>query len=67
MSGVAFVAIGAALLVGFLAGLLTFRRSLQWCATCGANLRCPDCVKCNSPHGVASRTVVDRSDGGRNA
>jgi hypothetical protein len=33
----------AVLLVGFLAGLLTFKRSLQWCPACGATLRCPDC------------------------
>lgn len=29
------------LLVGFLAGLLTFRRKQQWCARCGAMLTCP--------------------------
>jgi hypothetical protein len=32
-----------ALLVGFLAGLLTFKRSLRWCRTCGLVLRCPEC------------------------
>lgn len=32
-----------ALLLGFLAGFLTFKRSLRWCRECGAVLRCPDC------------------------
>ncbi len=27
--------------VGFVCGLLTFRRSLRWCPTCGETLRCP--------------------------
>jgi predicted RNA-binding protein with PUA domain len=32
-----------ALLLGFLAGLLTFKRTLRWCRTCGLVLRCPEC------------------------
>lgn len=32
-----------ALTVGFLAGFVTFKRSLQWCRGCGAALRCPEC------------------------
>jgi len=38
------VATGAALALGFLAGLLIFKRSLQWCRTCGATLTCAECV-----------------------
>lgn len=33
-----------ALAGGWLAGLLTFRRSLRWCPSCGADLKCPRCV-----------------------
>lgn len=29
------------LMLGFLAGLLTFKRTLQWCRECGAQLTCP--------------------------
>jgi hypothetical protein len=29
------------LLLGFMAGLLTFRRKQRWCAGCGAMLTCP--------------------------
>ncbi len=29
------------LLVGFMAGLLTFQRKQQWCSRCGAMLTCP--------------------------
>jgi hypothetical protein len=31
-----------AALIGFVAGLLTFRRASQWCGTCGVTLTCPD-------------------------
>jgi len=34
-------AIVAALVCGFLAGLVTYRQSRQWCTRCGATLRCP--------------------------
>ena len=34
----------AGLLVGFFAGLLTFKRSEHWCATCGETKRCPKCI-----------------------
>ena len=33
----------AALLLGFFAGLLTFKRSQQWCPSCGTTLCCPAC------------------------
>jgi hypothetical protein len=32
-----------AIAVGFLAGLLTFKRSLRWCRHCGQTLSCADC------------------------
>jgi hypothetical protein len=35
----------AALLVGFLAGMLTLKRSTRWCPMCGMALRCPDCTQ----------------------
>jgi hypothetical protein len=52
LSGVAVVA----LVVGFLAGFVTFRRSLRWCPGCGAFLRCPDCpggrLQVRAPYGA---------------
>jgi hypothetical protein len=33
-----------ALLVGFVAGFVTYRKSRRWCVVCGATLRCPDCA-----------------------
>jgi hypothetical protein len=38
----------AALVIGFLAGLLSFKVKTRWCPACGATLRCADCVQ----HGV---------------
>lgn len=32
-----------ALLVGFLAGLLTFKVKTHWCGTCGSSLACVEC------------------------
>jgi hypothetical protein len=44
-SVIVFVAAGIAVAgLGWVAGMLTFRRSLRWCAACGRMLRCPDCV-----------------------
>lgn len=34
----------AALFLGFLAGLLTFRVKQRWCPACGRVLRCPTCA-----------------------
>lgn len=31
----------AAVTMGFLAGLLTFRRAQRWCPACGSTLACP--------------------------
>ncbi|MGH3736784.1 MAG: hypothetical protein ACRDT6_14420 [Micromonosporaceae bacterium] len=38
------LALGAVAVLGFLCGLVTFRRSLRWCRECGETLRCPHCV-----------------------
>lgn len=35
------MAVAPAMLVGFLAGLFSFRVKNRWCAHCGATLRCP--------------------------
>lgn len=35
----------AALMIGFLTGLLTLRVARRWCQTCGENLTCPLCCK----------------------
>jgi hypothetical protein len=35
------IAVTAAILIGFLAGLLTFRRASHWCPDCGLTLTCP--------------------------
>jgi hypothetical protein len=35
------VAVLAAMSVGFLTGLLTFRRATHWCPVCGLTLTCP--------------------------
>ncbi|MGH3713525.1 MAG: hypothetical protein ACRDT4_08720 [Micromonosporaceae bacterium] len=39
------MALSAAAVLGFLCGLLTFRRSLRWCRECGETLICPRCVR----------------------
>jgi NADH pyrophosphatase NudC (nudix superfamily) len=36
------IAVGPALVVGFVAGLLAFRQKSRWCPTCGATFTCPD-------------------------
>ena len=33
----------ASLLVGFLAGLLTFKVKVKWCSRCGSALSCVEC------------------------
>jgi hypothetical protein len=39
------VALVGAIGFGFLAGFLTFKRSLRWCQVCGSYLQCPDCLR----------------------
>lgn len=31
--------------VGWVAGMLTFRRSLTWCSACGQTLSCGNCLR----------------------
>lgn len=38
------VTAAAALVLGFVTGLLTFKRSTGWCSECGAILRCTECL-----------------------
>jgi len=41
-----FVVVAA---LGWLAGMLTFRRSLRWCPRCGETLRCGSCRRSAVP------------------
>lgn len=41
--GYVIVAAILALLLGFGAGVMTFKRSSVWCQDCGKTLRCPSC------------------------
>jgi hypothetical protein len=38
-------AVFGALFLGWIAGMLTFKRSLTWCRVCGSTLTCPDCQR----------------------
>ncbi len=38
-----------ALMLGFAAGLLTFKRSCQWCPVCGAVKSCLECTARSAP------------------
>ena len=40
---VAAVGLAGVLVLGFLAGLFTFRAKSRWCDVCGASLTCLDC------------------------
>jgi len=40
------MAVVAALVLGFLGGLLSFRQKSRWCPICGATFACPEA---NSP------------------
>jgi hypothetical protein len=42
---VTVVGVGVALVVGFLAGYCTFKRSLTWCSHCGQTLKCLNCLR----------------------
>lgn len=61
MNLISIAAISAALVLGFLAGLLAFKRSLQWCRTCGASLCCPECTR---PLRTESATQIARREPG---
>jgi hypothetical protein len=43
-----YVLVGAmlgALIVGWLSGMVTFKRSQSWCPACGSRLSCADCPR----------------------
>ena len=46
--------IAPSLFIGFLAGLVTFRRKQRWCAECGAMLTCPH-LGCEAKQQVEGR------------
>jgi hypothetical protein len=52
-----------ALLIGFLAGLLTFKQKSQWCPGCGATKRCPDAACAGEAAG--NQEIGRRADGER--
>ncbi len=56
------VALGA-LAIGFLAGMVTFKRSLRWCPIDGSTLRCPACS--GHPTPVEARTILAKRRQGR--
>jgi len=45
----------SALLLGFVAGLATLKRSSRWCPACGAVLRCTECADRPTPFEAARR------------
>ena len=45
--------LGLALVMGFGAGFLTFKRSLMWCPECGAILQCRECPAQPASHAIA--------------
>jgi NADH pyrophosphatase NudC (nudix superfamily) len=53
MAHLTVMGIVAALIVGFAAGLLTFKRSSRWCPVCGATLRCLDCAQARRSAGYS--------------
>ena len=56
MTAVAFVC----LLLGFLAGYCTFKRSLAWCSHCGRTLKCLNCLRVGQMTGPRTDTAVER-------
>jgi hypothetical protein len=48
----------AAILLGFLAGLFSFRVKSRWCTVCGATMACVDCrdrVRTTGPRAAQPR------------
>ena len=46
------VTVAVSMLVGFLAGVVAFKRTERWCPGCGATLKCVDCPGNPSPDEV---------------
>jgi hypothetical protein len=42
-----------ALVIGYVAGFVTFRRSLRWCPICGAGMSCVECAGRRAAYGQA--------------
>ncbi len=57
------VTVLVSVLFGFMAGLLTFKRSLRWCPVCGAVLRCPECAEREQGDGPDGSGAVGRAAG----
>lgn len=43
------VAVVLAMVVGFVAGLISYRASRRWCGVCGVSLVCPTCTDLGPP------------------
>jgi hypothetical protein len=63
------VAVILAMLLGFLAGLLSFKVKCRWCARCGTVKSCPRCAGWidapAAPGSSGSTTATDRLRGAR--
>jgi hypothetical protein len=63
------MAILPAMLLAYLAGLLSFKVKSRWCAACGTLKSCPRCAAWASPVGPQglpdTRTTVEHSATGR--
>ncbi len=46
------LAVGTALLVGFLTGLWCFKKTNEYCGRCGVTRECPVCPAPVTPHGL---------------
>lgn len=55
----AMAALGAALL-GWVAGMWTFKRAQRWCPSCGDTL---DCLNCRDARHRASKPATDANGG----
>ena len=49
-----------ALVLGFVAGLVTLKRSARWCPACGQALRCTHCAGQPTPSEAAKRIAKRR-------
>jgi len=61
------ILICAALLLGYLVGLLTFKVKSRWCANCGAVKGCPRCAGWTSSARLPFSGTPSMRNGGRRA
>jgi hypothetical protein len=52
------IVIGTALLAGFLAGFVCFKKTNEFCGRCGITRQCPVCPETPAPTPVAQRRRV---------